>query len=55
MAETLLKAFKGIYLNVAHFDNQINRHITPLSELQLRNKALPGLPTYLYLALYAES
>jgi transposase len=54
-AEALLQAFKDVFLNVAHLGDQVNRYISPLSELQIRILTLLGLPQDIYLALVAES
>ena len=53
--EALLQAFKDIFLNVAQMGNQTHRHITPLSDLQLRILILLGLSSEIYFALAADS
>jgi len=50
-AEALLEAFKEITLSVVTIDQQVLRHVTPLSELQLKILALLDLPSTLYLKL----
>jgi transposase len=49
--ERLLKAFRGIYLNVVHLPNQTIRHVTPLSALQRRILVLLGLSPSTYESL----
>jgi transposase len=54
-AERLLKAFKGVTLTIIHLDDQLHRHLTPLSDLQQRILALLGLSTDIYTELSAIS
>ena len=49
--ERLLKAFRGITLTIVQLPEQTIRHITPLSELQIRILTLLGLPASIYEAL----
>lgn len=49
--EALLRAFKDIFLNVVNLDEQTYRHLTPLSELQLKILALLDLPAEIYTRL----
>jgi transposase len=46
--ERLLKAFRGITLNVVQLPDQMIRHVTPLSQLQRRILDLLGLPASIY-------
>jgi transposase len=54
-AETLLEAFKNIYLSTVTIEEQILLHITPLSELQRKILCLLGLSPYIYSQLAADS
>ena len=54
-AERLLEAFKGITLTTVHLAGQIHRHLTPLSELQIRILALLNFPVETYTNLAAIS
>jgi transposase len=54
-AERLLKAFKGVTLTIIHLDDQVHRHLTPLSDLQQRILALLGLSMDIYTELSAIS
>jgi len=47
-AETLLEAFKSIYLNTVTIGEQIHLHITPLSDLQLKILSLLGFSPDIY-------
>jgi transposase len=47
-AEALLAAFKDITLSVVTLNQQVLRHVTPLSKLQLQILALLDLPNDLY-------
>ena len=49
--EAILKAFKGINLLVVRLDNQVHRHVTPLSGLQEKLLALLELPSDIYARL----
>jgi len=49
--EALLRAFKDIFLNVVTLGEQTYRHLTPLSELQLKILALLDLPAEIYTRL----
>ena len=54
-AETLLEAFKSIYLNTVTIREQIHLHITPLSDLQLKILSLLGFSPDIYSRLAANS
>jgi transposase len=54
-AETLLEAFKNIYLNTVTIGEQIFLHITPLSELQAKILGLLGLSPDIYAQLAPDS
>ena len=54
-AETLLEAFKNIYLNTVTIGEQILLHITPLSDLQRKILNLLGLSPDIYSQLAADS
>jgi transposase len=54
-AETLLEAFKNIYLNTVTIGEQILLHITPLSELQRKILSLLGLSLDIYSQLAVDS
>lgn len=54
-AETLLAAFKNIYLNTVTIGEQVLLHITPLSDLQRKILALLGLSPNIYSQLAADS
>jgi transposase len=54
-AETLLEAFKNIYLNTVSIGEQILLHITPLSELQRKILGLLRLSPEIYSQLAADS
>jgi transposase len=54
-AETLLEAFKNIYLSTVTIEEQILLHITPLSELQRKILCLLGLSPNIYSQLAADS
>jgi transposase len=54
-AETLLEAFKSIYLNTVTIGGQIHLHITPLSDLQLKILSLLGFSPDIYSRLTANS
>lgn len=54
-AETLLEAFKNIYLNTVTMGEQILLHITPLSDLQRKILTLLGLSSDIYSQLAADS
>jgi transposase len=54
-AETLLEAFKHIYLNTVTIGEQILLHITPLSDLQRKILNLLGLSSDIYSLLAADS
>src|SRR3990172_3669702 len=54
-AETLLEAFKSIYLNTVTIGEQIHLHITPLSDLQLKILSLLGFSPDIYSRLAANS
>ena len=54
-AETLLEAFKNIYLNTVTLGEQVRLHITPLSELQRKILSLWGLSADIYSQLAADS
>ena len=54
-AETLLEAFKTIYLNTVTIGEQIHLHITPLSDLQMKILSLLGLSPDIYSRLAADS
>lgn len=49
--EAILNAFKGINLLVVRLDNQVHRHVTPLSGLQEKLLALLELPSDIYARL----
>ena len=53
-AETLLAAFKNIYLNIVTIGEQILLHITPLSDLQRKILSLLGLSPDIYSQLAAD-
>lgn len=53
--EAILKAFKGINLLVVRLDNQVHRHVTPLSGLQEKLLALLELPPDIYTRLVTVS
>lgn len=50
-AETLLEAFKGIYLSVVVLGEQVLYHITPLSDVQARILSLLDFPVDIYTQL----
>ena len=54
-AETLLEAFKSIYLNTVTIGEQISLHITPLSDLQRKILSLWDLSPDIYSQLAANS
>lgn len=54
-AETLLEAFKSIYLNAVTIGEQIHLHITPLSDLQMQILSLLGFSPDIYSRLAANS
>jgi transposase len=54
-AETLLEAFKNIYLNTVTIGEQVFLHITPLSELQRKILGLLGLSPDIYSQLAPDS
>jgi len=54
-AETLLEAFKSIYLNTVTIGEQIHLHITPLSDLQLKILSLLGFSPDIYSRLADNS
>ena len=54
-AESLLEAFQEINLNVATFGQQVQRYITPLSELQQKILALSDFPANIYTRLATAS
>jgi transposase len=47
-AETILRAFKNIYLTTIHIAGQIHQQITPLNDVQRQILALGELPSNLY-------
>ena len=54
-AERLLEAFQEITLTIIQEVHQVRRHLTPLSELQLRILALLDFPLGIYTRLCANS
>lgn len=54
-AETLLEAFKSIYLNTVTIGDQIHLHITPLSSLQQKILSLVGFSPDIYIRLATDS
>lgn len=54
-AETLLEAFKPIYLTAVTIGEQIHLHVTPLSDLQQRILSLLGFSPDIYTRLVADS
>ena len=54
-AESMLAAFQEINLNVATIGQQVQRYITPLSELQQKILALLDFPVNIYTRLAADS
>jgi hypothetical protein len=54
-AEALLQAFRLIHLSVVTLGQQAHRHLTPLSELQLRILGLLDVSPVIYGRLGAES
>jgi hypothetical protein len=54
-AEALLQAFRLIHLSVVTLGQQNHRHLTPLSELQLRILGLLDVSPVIYGRLGAES
>jgi transposase len=54
-AESMLEAFQEINLNVATIGQQVQRYITPLSELQQKILALLDFPENIYTRLAAVS
>jgi len=54
-AETLLEAFKSIYLKHHTIGEQIHLHITPLSDLQLKILSLLDFSPDIYSRLAANS
>ncbi len=54
-AERLLEAFREITLTVIEEPSQTRRHLTPLSEVQLRILALLGFSTDIYTSLCVDS
>jgi transposase len=50
-AERLLKQFDNIFLTIVHLPDQIVRHVTPLTDLQLRILELLGLSVDTYARL----
>jgi transposase len=54
-AETLLEAFKSIYLNTVTIGQQIHLHITPLSNLQQQILSLWGFSPDIYARLATDS
>lgn len=53
--ERLLKAFKHITLTITQKNHRVERHITPLSDLQQRILKLLGCPPHLYANLIFDS
>lgn len=53
-AEALLKAFKGIHLSVVTLQDQILRHVTPLSDLHQHILSLLDFPPDIYTRLVNE-
>lgn len=49
--ERLLKQFDNIYLTIVHLPDQVIRHVTPLTDLQIRILELLGLPPDTYTRL----
>ena len=54
-AETLLEAFKSIYLTTVTIGEQIHLHVTPLSDLQQKILSLLGFSPDIYTRLAANS
>ena len=54
-AESMLEAFQEINLNVATIGQQVQRYITPLSELQQKILALLDFPQNIYTRLATVS
>jgi transposase len=54
-AETLLEAFKPIYLSIVTIGEQIHLHVTPLSELQHKILSLLGFSPDIYARLAVDS
>jgi len=54
-AETLLEAFKSIYLNTVTMGDQIRLHITPISKLQQNILSLLGFSPDIYTRLATDS
>jgi transposase len=54
-AETLLEAFKPIYLSAVTIGEQIHLHVTPLSDLQQKILSLLGFSPDIYTRLAADS
>jgi len=54
-AESLLAAFDEIHLTIVTSGQQVQRHITPLSELQQKILTLLDFPSNLYTGLAADS
>ena len=50
-AETMLQAFKDIYLSVVTIGEQVSYHVTPLSEVQTNILFLLDIPTGIYTQL----
>jgi transposase len=50
-AETMLQAFKDIYLSVVTIGEQVSYHVTPLSEVQTKILFLLDIPTGIYTQL----
>ena len=50
-AERLLKQFDNIYLSIVHLPDQVIRHVTPLTDLQVRILELLGLSIDTYTRL----
>jgi hypothetical protein len=53
--ETLLEAFKSIYLNTVAIGEQIHLQLTPLSDLQMQILSLLGFSLDIYSRLTANS
>jgi len=53
--EAMLRAFKDIFLNFVKIGGQTYRHITPLSELQMKILALLNIPSNVYSSLAIHS
>ena len=53
--ETILRAFKDIYLSFVTLDDKTHRHLTPLSTLQEQILHLLDIPTTIYTRLAVDS